>query len=140
MVIKTESFVINIGPQHPSTHGVFRMRVSLDGEVVVDIEPVIGYLHRGIEKMGENRTYAQIIPLTDRLDYLASMTNNLAYVMAVEKLAGIKIPERAEYLRIIMSEMMRISSHLMGVGFFLNDLGAMMTPVLYMWRGRGKIR
>ncbi len=137
--LKTEPFVLNIGPQHPSTHGVFRMRVTLDGEVIVDVEPVIGYLHRGIEKMGENRTYTQIIPLTDRLDYLASMTNNFAYVIAVEKLAGIKVPERAEYLRIIMAETMRISSHLMGVGFFLNDLGAMMTPVLYMWREREKI-
>ena len=139
MVIKTEPFILNIGPQHPSTHGVFRMRVTLDGEVIVDVEPVIGYLHRGIEKLLEARTYTQAIPMTDRLDYLASMTNNLAYVMAVEKLAGIKVPERAEYLRIIMSEMMRISSHLMGVGFFLNDLGAMMTPVLYMWREREKI-
>ncbi len=139
MAIKTEPFIINIGPQHPSTHGVFRMKVTLDGEVVTDVEPVIGYLHRGIEKMGENRTYTQIIPLTDRLDYLASLTNNLAYVLAVEKLAGIKIPERAEYLRIIMAEAMRISSHLMAVGFFFNDLGAMMTPVLYMWREREKL-
>ncbi len=139
MTIKTESFILNMGPQHPSTHGVFRMRVTLDGEVVVDVEPVIGYLHRGIEKMGENRTYTQIIPLTDRLDYVASMTNNFAYVLAVEKLAGIEVPERAEYLRIIMAETMRIASHLMAVGFFLNDLGAMMTPVLYMWREREKL-
>jgi NADH-quinone oxidoreductase subunit D len=139
MAIKTEPFIINIGPQHPSTHGVFRMRVTLDGEVVVDVEPVIGYLHRGIEKMGENRTYTQVIPLTDRLDYLASLTNNLAYVLAVEKLADINVPERAEYLRIIMAEAMRISSHLMAVGFFFNDLGAMMTPVLYMWREREKL-
>jgi NADH-quinone oxidoreductase subunit D len=139
MAIKTEPFILNIGPQHPSTHGVFRMRVTLDGEVIVDVEPVIGYLHRGIEKLVEARTYTQIIPMTDRLDYLASMTNNHAYVLAVEKLAGIKVPERAEYLRIIMAELMRISSHLMGVGFFLNDLGAMMTPVLYMWREREKI-
>jgi NADH-quinone oxidoreductase subunit D len=115
------------------------MRVTLDGEVIVDLEPVIGYLHRGIEKLGENRTYTQIIPLTDRLDYVASMINNFAYVLAVEKLAGIEIPERAEYLRIIMAETMRISSHLMAVGFFLNDLGAMMTPVLYMWREREKL-
>jgi NADH-quinone oxidoreductase subunit D len=115
------------------------MRVTLDGEVIVDLEPVIGYLHRGIEKLGETRTYTQIIPLTDRLDYLASMTNNFAYVLAVEKLAGIAVPERAEYLRIIMAETMRISSHLMAVGFFLNDLGAMMTPVLYMWREREKL-
>ncbi|HEX7364873.1 MAG TPA: NADH-quinone oxidoreductase subunit D [Dehalococcoidia bacterium] len=139
MALQTEPFILNVGPQHPSTHGVFRMKVTLDGEVVLDVEPVIGYLHRGIEKMGENRTYTQIIPLTDRLDYLASLTNNLAYVLAVEKLAGIKIPERAEYLRIIMAESMRISSHLMAVGFFLNDLGAMMTPVLYMWREREKL-
>ena len=139
MTISTEPFILNMGPQHPSTHGVFRMRVTLDGEVIVDLEPVIGYLHRGIEKLGETRTYTQIIPLTDRLDYLASMTNNFAYVLAVEKLAGIEIPERAEYLRIIMAETMRISSHLMAVGFFLNDLGAMMTPVLYMWREREKL-
>lgn len=139
MVIKTEPFILNVGPQHPSTHGVFRMRVTLDGEVVVDVEPVIGYLHRGIEKLAESRTYTQVIPLTDRLDYLASMTNNFGYVLAVEKLGDIRVPERAEYLRVIMSELMRISSHLMAVGFFLNDLGAMMTPVLYMWREREKI-
>ena len=139
MAIKTEPFILNIGPQHPSTHGVFRMRVTLDGEVIVDVEPVIGYLHRGIEKLAEGRTYTQIIPFTDRMDYLASMTNNYAYVLAVEKLAGIGVPERGEYLRIIVAEMMRISSHLMAVGFFLNDLGAMMTPVLYMWREREKI-
>ncbi len=139
MPIKTEPFYLNIGPQHPSTHGVFRMRVMLDGEVVVDVEPVIGYLHRGIEKLAEGRTYTQNIIFTDRLDYLASMTNNLAYCMAIEKLAGIEVPERAEYLRVIFSEVMRIASHLMAVGFFLNDLGAMMTPVLYMWREREKI-
>ena len=139
MAIRTEPFILNMGPQHPSTHGVFRMRVTLDGEVVVDVEPVVGYLHRGIEKLAEGRTYTQNIPFTDRLDYLASMTNNLAYVLAAEKLAEIRVPERAEYLRIIMAEMMRISSHLMAVGFFLNDLGAMMTPVLYMWREREKL-
>jgi len=139
MTIRTEPFILNMGPQHPSTHGVFRLRATLDGEVVVDVEPVIGYLHRGIEKLAEGRTYTQNIPFTDRLDYLASITNNLAYVLAVEKLAEIKIPERAEYLRIIMAEMMRIASHLMAVGFFLNDLGAMMTPVLYMWREREKL-
>jgi NADH-quinone oxidoreductase subunit D len=139
MVIKTEPFILNMGPQHPSTHGVFRMRVTLDGEVVVDLEPIIGYLHRGIEKLAEGRTYTQNIPFTDRLDYVASMTNNLAYVLAVEKLAGIEIPERAEYLRIIMAESMRIASHLMAVGFFINDLGALMTPMLYMWREREKL-
>jgi len=139
MTIRTEPFYLNIGPQHPSTHGVFRLRVTLDGEVVVGLEPIIGYLHRGIEKLAETRTYTQNIPFTDRLDYLSSMTNNLAYCMAVEKIGSIKVPERAEYLRIIFSEIMRISSHMMAVGFFLNDLGAMMTPVLYMWREREKI-
>jgi NADH-quinone oxidoreductase subunit D len=139
MAIKTQPFILNMGPQHPSTHGVFRMRVTLDGEVVVDLETILGYLHRGIEKLAEGRTYTQVIPLTDRLDYVTSMTNNFAYVLTVEKLAGIKVPERAEYLRVIIAEMMRISSHLMGIGFFLNDMGAMMTPVLYMWREREKI-
>ena len=139
MVLKTEPFVINIGPQHPSTHGVFRMRTTLDGEVIVDMEPVFGYLHRGIEKLAEERTYTGVIPLTDRLDYLASMSNNLAYCLAVEKLAGIAVPERAEYLRVIMAELMRISSHLCAVGFFLNDCGAFMTPVLYMFREREKL-
>jgi NADH-quinone oxidoreductase subunit D len=116
------------------------MRVTLDGEVVVDMEPMFGYLHRGIEKLAETRTYTQIIPLTDRLDYLASMTNNHAYVLAVEKLAGIPVPERAEYLRVIMAELMRISSHLMAVGSFLNDLGcSVYTPLLYMYREREKI-
>jgi len=139
MALRTEPFLLNIGPVHPSTHGVFRMRVTLDGEVVVDIEPVFGYLHRGIEKLAEERTYAGIIPLTDRLDYLASMSNNLAHCLAVEKLAGIKVPERAEYLRVIMAELQRIASHLIAVGAFLNDCGAFMTPILYMIREREKI-
>jgi len=139
VALKTEPFVINMGPQHPSTHGVFRMRMTLDGEVVVNMEPVFGYLHRGIEKLAEERTYTQNIPFTDRLDYLASMSNNLAYVLAVEKLAGIPVPERAEYIRVIMAELQRIASHLIGVGAFLNDCGAFMTPFLYMFREREKI-
>jgi NADH-quinone oxidoreductase subunit D len=139
MELKTQPFVLNIGPSHPSTHGVFRMRVTLDGEVIVDLEPMFGYLHRGIEKLAEGRTYTQNIPFTDRLDYVTPMLNNLAYVQAVEKLAGIKVPERAEYLRVIMSEMMRITKHLLAIGFFTNDLGAMMTPLLYMWREREKL-
>ncbi len=97
------------------------MRATLDGEVIVNVEPVFGYLHRGIEKLAEERTYTGVIPLTDRLDYLASMSNNLGYVLAVEKLAGISVPERAEHLRVIMSELQRIASHLVGVGAFLND-------------------
>ena len=139
MTLKTEQVMVNIGPQHPSTHGVFRMRVTLDGEVVTELEPVFGYLHRGSEKLGEERTYTQVITLTDRLDYLASMSNNLAYVLAVEKLAGITPPERAMYIRVIMAELMRIASHLMGLGFFINDLGALATPLMYMFREREKV-
>ena len=139
MALRTEPIVLNIGPQHPSTHGVFRMRVTFDGEVIVDLEPVFGYLHRGVEKLAEARTYTQVIPLTDRMDYLASMSNNFAYVLAVEKLAGIEVPERAEYIRVIMAEMMRIASHLMAIGFFLNDCGAFFTPLLYMYREREKL-
>jgi NADH-quinone oxidoreductase subunit D len=139
MALKTETFILNAGPQHPSTHGVFRMRLTLDGEVIQDVEPVFGYLHRGIEKLAEGMSYPQDIVFTDRLDYLASMTNNQAYVVAVEKLAGIQAPERAEYLRVIMAELMRISSHLMAVGFLLNDIGAFLTPLLYMYREREKI-
>lgn len=139
MVMKTEPLVLNIGPAHPSTHGVFRMRATLDGEVIVELEPIFGYLHRGIEKLAEERTYIQFIPLTDRLDYVAAMSNNLAYCMAVEKLAGIPVPERAEYLRVILAELQRIASHLVAVGAFLNDCGAFMTPILYMLREREKI-
>ena len=139
MAIKTEPFVLNIGPVHPSTHGVFRMRATLDGEVIVDLEPVFGYLHRGVEKLAEERTYTGVIPLTDRLDYLASMTNNMAYVVAVEKLAGIPVPERAEYIRVILAELQRLASHLVAVGSFLNDCGAYFTPFLYMFREREKI-
>ena len=139
MALKTEPFVVNVGPAHPSTHGVFRMKMTLDGEVVVDMEPVFGYLHRGIEKLAEERAYTGCIPLTDRLDYLASMSNNFAYVLAVEKLAGIPVPERAEYIRVIMAELQRIASHLIAVGSFLTDCGAFLTPIVYMLREREKI-
>ena len=138
-MLKTEPFVLNIGPVHPSTHGVFRMRTTLDGEVIIELEPVFGYLHRGIEKLAEERTYTGVIPLTDRLDYLASMSNNLAYVLAVEKLAGISVPERAEYLRVILAELQRIAAYLISVGAFVNDCGAFFTPFLYMFREREKI-
>ena len=139
MPIRTEPVTINLGPQHPSTHGVFRMRVTFDGEIILDIEPVFGYLHRGSEKLAEERTYAQVITLTDRLDYVSSMSNNLAYVLAVEKLAGIQPPERAMYLRVIVAELQRIVSHLVATGFFLNDLGALATPLMYCFREREKI-
>jgi NADH-quinone oxidoreductase subunit D len=139
VTLKTENFVINIGPQHPSTHGVFRLRLTLDGEVIVDVEPIFGYLHRGVEKLAEGRNYTKNIPLTDRLDYLTSMLNNQAYCMAVEDLLKIEVPERAQYIRVIMAELQRIGSHLAGIGFFLNDIGAFMTPLLYMFREREKI-
>ena len=139
MVLKTETFAINIGPAHMSTHGVFRMRTIMDGEVIVDMEPVFGYLHRGVEKLAEQRTYTGFIPLSDRLDYTSQMSNNLAYCLAVEKLAGIQVPERAEYLRVIMAELQRICSHFMGIGAFTNDCGTIGTPMFYMFREREKI-
>ena len=139
MTLKTEPFVLNIGPAHPSTHGVFRMRTVLDGEVIVDLEPIFGYLHRGIEKLAEERTYTGFIPLTDRLDYMASMSNNFGYVLAAEKLGGIAVPERAQYIRVILAELQRIASHLVAVGSFFNDCGAFFTPFLYMFREREKI-
>ena len=139
MTLKTEHYVINIGPQHPSTHGVFRLRLTLDGEVIIDVEPIFGYLHRGMEKIAEGRNYTKNIPLTDRLDYLSSMINNQAYCMAVEDLLQVEVPERAQHIRVIMAELQRIAAHLAGVGFFLNDIGAFMTPLLYMFREREKI-
>ncbi len=139
MTIRTEPVTLNLGPQHPSTHGVFRMRITFDGEIILDVEPVFGYLHRGSEKLAEERTYAQVVTLTDRLDYVASMSNNLAYVLAVEKLSGIRPPERAMYLRVIAAELQRIASHLVATGFFLNDLGALATPLMYCFREREKI-
>lgn len=139
MALKTESFAINIGPAHMSTHGVFRMRTVMDGEVIVDMEPVFGYLHRGIEKLAEQRTYTGIIPLTDRLDYTSQMNSNLAHCLAVEKLADIKVPERAEYIRVIMAELQRICGHFLAIGAFTNDCGAMGTPMFYMFREREKI-
>lgn len=139
MTLKTEHYVINVGPQHPSTHGVFRLRLTLDGEVIIDVEPIFGYLHRGMEKIAEGRNYTKNIPLTDRLDYLSSMINNQAYCMAVEDLLEVEVPERAQHIRVIMAELQRIASHLAGIGFFLNDIGAFMTPLLYMFREREKI-
>ena len=129
--IKTDRIIVNLGPQHPSTHGVFRMVAVLEGETVVELKPVMGYLHRNHEKIGERNTYLQNIPFTDRLDYISSMSNNFGYALAVEKLMNVKPPERAEYLRVMMAELTRISSHIMSTGFLLNDLGAYFTPALY---------
>jgi NADH-quinone oxidoreductase subunit C/D len=129
--LQTERLTINLGPQHPSTHGVFRIAALLDGETVVDLKPVMGYLHRCHEKIGERNTFLANIPFTDRLDYLTSLSNNFGYVLAVEKLMGLRPPERAEYLRVILAELTRIVSHLWSIGFLLNDLGAFFTPALY---------
>ncbi|MCS7206519.1 MAG: NADH-quinone oxidoreductase subunit D [Dehalococcoidia bacterium] len=139
MTLQGEPVIINIGPQHPSTHGVFRLRVLFDGEVVQDLEPVFGYLHRGTEKLAEERAYTQIVTLTDRLDYVSSMTNNHAYVLAVEKLARIRPTERGMYLRVIAAELSRLASHLVATGFFLQDLGAFATPLMYCFRERERI-
>ena len=140
MSIQTDPVTINLGPQHPSTHGVFRLRVTFDGEQVLDVEPVFGYLHRGTEKLAEERTYVQIVTLTDRLDYISSMTNNDAYVRSVEKLAGIEVPERAKYLRVITSELQRIASHLIATGFLLQEMGTFGgTPLMYCFRERERI-
>jgi NADH-quinone oxidoreductase subunit D len=134
----TETMEINMGPQHPSTHGVFRAVVELDGETVVKVVPHLGYLHRGIEKIAENRTYHQIIPLTDRLDYMAGASNNLGYCLAVEKLLGIEVPPRGQHIRVIITELSRISSHLFWAGATAHDLGAM-TPFFLMVREREQI-
>ncbi len=137
--MKTEPFIVNIGPQHPSTHGVFRIKATVDGEKVVDAEMVMGYLHRSMEKLAEERTYTQNIPFTDRADYLSSMANNLGYCLAVEKLAGIGVPERGNAIRVIMAELQRLASHCMAVGAFTNDTGAWQTPVMWAFREREKI-
>jgi NADH-quinone oxidoreductase subunit C/D len=129
--MRTDTVVVNMGPQHPSTHGVFRVVVALDGETILALKPVMGYLHRNHEKIGERNTFLQNMPFTDRLDYLSSMSNNFGYALAVEKLMDVKPPERAEYLRVIMAEFTRISNHIWAIGFFLNDLGAFFTPMLY---------
>ena len=136
MTIRSEPLTVNFGPQHPSTHGVFRMRVRLDGEQVIDMEPVIGYLHRGSEKLAEERTYTQVVTLTDRMDYVSSMLNNQAYTLAVEKLAGITPEPRGVWLRMIAAELQRIANHLVATGFLFQDLGALGTPLIYCMRER----
>ena len=135
---ETRFMTINMGPQHPATHGVLRLVLELDGEIVVKATPHIGHLHRGVEKLGENRTYHQFIPLTDRLDYTNAMGNNLAYVLAVEKLLDLEIPKRAQYLRVMMAELQRIAAHLIWLGTHVLDLGAT-TPIFYTFREREDI-
>ena len=134
-----EIMEVSMGPHHPSTHGVFRMDVRLEGEKVVRLKPVFGYLHRNHEKIAEHGAYLSAIPYTDRLDYLCSMTNNWGYCLAVEKLAGIAVPERAEYIRVIVAELTRFQNHAGLVGFLLQDMGASGTPLMYAFREREKI-
>ena len=130
---------VSMGPQHPSTHGVFRMDVVLDGERIVKLKPVFGYLHRNHEKIAESETYLGSMPYTDRLDYLCSLTSNWGYALAVERLAGIEVPERAEYLRVIVAELTRLQNHACLVGFLLQDMGASGTPLMYAFRERENI-
>lgn len=140
MTLRTDPIVVNVGPHHPSTHGVFRMKLTFDGENILDAEPVIGYLHRGSEKLAEERQYTQVITLTDRLDYVSSMTNNQAYVVSCERLLEMEVPDRGKYLRVIAAELQRIASHLVGVGFFLAELGVFGgTALMYAFRERERI-
>lgn len=132
---ETKYMTINMGPQHPATHGVLRLLLELDGEYIVKATPIIGHLHRGVEKLAEERTYHQFIPFTDRLDYTAGMSNNLAYVMAVEKLLGIEVPKRAQYIRVALAEFQRIAAHLIWLGTHALDIGAM-TVLFYTFRER----
>ncbi len=137
-MIQTRTMIVNMGPQHPSTHGVLRLVLELDGEVIVKCTPHIGYLHTGMEKLAESKRYQQVIPITDRMDYLAPMSNNLAYVLAVEKLLGIEVPDRAKYIRVLLAELTRIKSHLVWLGTHALDIGAM-SVFLYCFREREKV-
>lgn len=129
--VDSQSIVINLGPHHPSTHGVFRMLTRVEGETITALEPEVGYLHRNHEKIGERNTWLMNMPFTDRLDYINSMSNNFGYALAVEKLLDVQVPERAEYIRVIMAEFTRVLNHFWSIGFILNDLGALQTPALY---------
>src|SRR5450755_1341437 len=134
-----ELLEVAMGPHHPSTHGVFRMDVALDGERVVRLKPVFGYLHRNHEQIAEKASYLASMPYTDRLDYFCSLTNNWAYAIAVEKLVGLEVPERAEYIRVITAELTRIQNHASAIGFLMQEMGASGTPLMYAFREREKI-
>jgi len=135
----SELLEVSLGPQHPSTHGVFRMNAVLDGETIVKLKPVMGYLHRNHEQIGEGTSYIASFPFTDRLDYFCAMSNNLGLALAIERLGGIAVSERGEYLRVIMAELTRVLNHVAVTGFLLNDMGAFGTPLLYAFREREKI-
>ena len=132
------TMILNMGPQHPSTHGVLRVLLEIDGETVVRMMPDIGFLHTGIEKTCEAKFYQQVVPLTDRIDYLCPMTNNLCYVLAVEKLLGLEIPPKAQWMRVLMNELTRINSHLVWLGTHAMDIGAL-TVFLYCFREREEV-
>ncbi|MFQ5848647.1 MAG: NADH dehydrogenase (quinone) subunit D [Candidatus Methylomirabilales bacterium] len=138
MTVESKTMLINMGPQHPSTHGVLRLVLELDGEVVVKVIPHIGYLHTGMEKIMESKRYQQIIPITDRFDYVAPMSNNLAFVLSVEKLLGIEVPERTTYIRVLLTELTRIKSHLVALGTMALEIGAQ-SVFLYCFRERERI-
>ncbi|MFQ6088613.1 MAG: NADH-quinone oxidoreductase subunit C [Candidatus Methanofastidiosia archaeon] len=133
---RENELLINMGPQHPSTHGVCRLLVKIDQEIIQEVTPIIGYMHRSMEKLSEMDTYEQFIHITDRMDWLAGMTNEYAYVRSIEELMGLEIPQRAEYIRVICMELSRIAAHLMGIGAFTNDIGCFFSPLLYMLRER----
>ena len=134
-----ELLEVAMGPHHPSTHGVFRMDVSLDGERVIRLKPVFGYLHRNHEKLAEGMSYLGSMPFTDRLDYICSLTNNWAYALAVEELTGQAVPERAEYLRVILGELTRIVNHASSIGFLIQEMGASGTPLMYAFKARENV-
>lgn len=136
--LQSEKMTLNVGPSHPTTHGVLRLLVELEGDIMTKVTPVIGYLHRGDEKIAENMTYNQFVPYTDRLDYLGPLANNVAYAIAVEKLAGIEVPARCQAIRVICAELARIASHLLGIGVFGMDTGAW-TPFMYCFTEREKL-
>src|SRR5580658_3168589 len=135
---KDTTMIVNMGPQHPSTHGVLRLVVEIDGETVLKVVPDIGYLHTGIEKTCEAKFYQQVVPMTDRIDYLCPMTNNLAYCLAVEKLLQLEIPDRAQWMRVLFNELTRIQSHLVWLGTHAMDIGAL-TVFLYCFREREEL-
>jgi NADH-quinone oxidoreductase subunit D len=136
--LDTVDMMLNMGPQHPATHGVFRMLLTVDGEKVVDVRPHIGYLHRGSERLCETESYAQVTTLFDRMDYVSNLNNELVWVRAAERLMGLEVPERAQYVRVILAELNRVASHLLFIGTYAIDLGAM-TPVMYTFRERERI-